>query len=267
MLQGGFKMQVDMLMNNSDNTRMTKTLFISDLHLQQKEPAITKAFLALLANHAGVDALYILGDLFEAWIGDDDDSPFHFEIMAAMSAATSRGLKIYFIHGNRDFLLGKRFFQQTGCELLADETVINLYGTNVLMMHGDTLCTRDEAYLQSRKYMRHPIIQSIFLWLRLSLRRKIAEKMRAKSSMHMQSLSAEMMDVTQEEVENRMSQHRVQYLIHGHTHKPDMHIFNLNGLEATRIVLAAWHHHGSAFVWDDQGNKNLINIELAFEKE
>jgi len=247
-------------MANTRGNDMKKTLFISDLHLQAETPEITSAFLALLESNNEIDALYILGDLFEAWIGDDDDTVYHKEIIAALKAATKRGLKIYFLRGNRDFLIGKQFLRATGCELLADETVINLYGTPVLLMHGDTLCTRDSTYLRSRKYMRNKLIQTLFLWLPLAMRRQIADKMRASSNQHMQKLSDDMMDVTQQEVERVMQKHNSTCLIHGHTHRPNTHRFTLDNKPAARIVLAAWHKQGSALVWDETGDKATIEI-------
>jgi UDP-2,3-diacylglucosamine hydrolase len=255
------KKQVDIMLNNRDNMAMRKTLFISDLHLQVAEPSITAAFLAFFAANQDADAIYILGDLFEAWIGDDDDSPYHRDIIATLKTATSKGLKVYFMHGNRDFLVGKQFLQASGCFFLPDESIVDLYGVKVLLMHGDLLCTHDRQYLTSRKYMRHPLIQKIFLFLPLSIRRKIAAKMRSNSYQHMKSLTSEMMDVAQQEVENKMREHYVAYLIHGHTHRPNIHTFDLNNTVATRIVLAAWHDHGSALVWDETGKKELITFK------
>ena len=239
---------------------MKKILFISDLHLQASQPQATHAFLGLLKDHQDVEALYILGDFFEAWIGDDDKNDYHQSIIDAMKAATKSGLNIYFLHGNRDFLIGKKFLQETGARFLPDETVVNLYGTPTLLMHGDTLCTLDYAYLRSRKFMRNPLVQKIFLCLPIAWRRKIADKMRADSNKHIKMLTDEMMDVTQEAVENKMREHHVQVLIHGHTHRPDMHRFVLENKPATRIVLAAWHDRGSVLVWDEAGNYSFITL-------
>jgi UDP-2,3-diacylglucosamine hydrolase len=235
-----------------------KTFFISDLHLQAAETANTKAFLRLLqtCNQQHVDALYILGDLFEAWIGDDDNNEYNSEIISALKAATSHGLNIYFLHGNRDFLIGEKFLKNTGCQLLEDETVISLYGQSVLLMHGDTLCTDDEQYLKSRKWMRKSWVQKIFLALPLSLRQRVAAKMRNASSKHMQSLSGYMMDVSQNEVKRIMQKHHVTYLIHGHTHKPHIHKIDAD----TRIVLAAWHGRSDVCVWDETGHFELTEL-------
>lgn len=241
------------------NTKQ-KTIFISDLHLQAAETANTAAFFSLLQEclQQRVDALYILGDLFEAWIGDDDNSAYNSEIIAAFKAATSQGLTIYFLHGNRDFLIGSKFLGESGCQLIEDEKVIYLYGQRVLLMHGDTLCTEDEAYLKSRKWMRKIWVQKIFLSLPLCLRRYIAAKMRKASGKHMQSLTENMMDVSQSEVISVMQKHKVSYLIHGHTHKPRVHNIEQNNL--TRIVLSAWHGHGAACAWDETGHFELIEL-------
>lgn len=230
-----------------------KTLFISDLHLDENHPEIASIFLQFLQNTAPLsDALYILGDLFEAWIGDDDLSPFHQSIIHALHDATSKGLPIYFIHGNRDFLISDAFLQATGCQLLAEETVIDLYGTRVLLMHGDTLCTHDRNYLRVRKKLRHPFIQKLFLLLPLFLRRKIANRMRAKSQGYTQSAPHWIMDVADDEVQRVLGKHRLELIIHGHTHRPAFH--------AARIVLAAWHTQGNMLAWDNEGNKELINF-------
>ncbi|TAK78706.1 MAG: UDP-2,3-diacylglucosamine diphosphatase [Gammaproteobacteria bacterium] len=239
-----------------------KTLFISDLHLEENYPDTTQRFLALLKNcDASIDAIYILGDLFEAWIGDDDDTPFHRDIIHALRAVTQTGLPIYFMRGNRDFLIGKKFLQATGCKMLPDEEKINLYGTAVLLMHGDTLCTRDIAYLKWRKKSRHPILNTLlFSMWPLAFRRWFANKMRVKSMLHTQSAAKEIMDVTQEEVERVMQKHRVYYLIHGHTHRLGTHEFTLNQTQATRMVLGAWHQQGSVLEWNQDGKKLFFNI-------
>ena len=244
-------------------TNHRKTLFISDLHLEEGRPDITRQFLQLLQNSPNndVDALYILGDLFEAWIGDDDDTPFHREIIQALKTATQKGLPIYFLRGNRDFLIGKRFMRETGLKLLADEEKIMLYGTPVLLMHGDTLCTRDIAYLKWRKKSHNPILNTLcFSMWPLAFRRKFANKMRAKSAVHTQTVKKEIMDVTQEEVERVMQKHQVHHLIHGHTHRPNIHQFALDNTSATRIVLGAWHAHGHALIWDETGNRQLTEL-------
>lgn len=238
-----------------------KTLFISDLHLEESRPAITHAFITLLNNcDASIDALYILGDLFEAWIGDDENTPYQQKIIQALRATTDRGIPIYFMYGNRDFLIGKKFLRASGCKLLSDEEKISVYGTPVLLMHGDTLCTQDVAYLKARKNGRNVFYQFLFLLLPLALRKNIANKMRAKSARHTQSTAREIMDVTQTEVERVMQKHHVNYLIHGHTHKTNTHHFTIDSSACQRIVLADWHDKGSALAWNENGKQEWLII-------
>ncbi len=222
------------------------TLFIADLHLQIEEPAITAGFLRFLqgeARHA--DALYILGDLFEAWIGDDDPNPLHREIAIAIKALVDSGVPCFFVHGNRDFLLGKRYARDCGMTLLAEETVLDLYGRNILIMHGDTLCTDDTGYLAFRAKVHNPWIQTLFLALPLFIRSRIAAKMRAGSKAANSSKSMTIMDVNPQAVASVMAKHQVQWLIHGHTHRPYMHDLTVNDKPAHRVVLGAWHTEGS----------------------
>lgn len=222
------------------------TLFIADLHLQTEEPAITAGFLRFLQGEArSADALYILGDLFEAWIGDDDPNPLHREIAAAIKALVDSGVPCFFIHGNRDFLLGKRFARESGMMLLPEEQVLDLYGRQVLIMHGDTLCTDDTGYLAFRAKVHTPWIQTLFLALPLFIRNRIAAKMRAGSKAANSSKSLSIMDVNPQAVIEVMEKHRVQWLIHGHTHRPDVHTLSANGEPAHRVVLGAWHTEGS----------------------
>ena len=222
------------------------TLFIADLHLQTEEPAITAGFLRFLAGEArSADALYILGDLFEAWIGDDDPNPLHREIACAIKSLADSGVPCYFIHGNRDFLIGKRFATESGMQLLPEEKVLDLYGRRVLIMHGDTLCTDDPGYLAFRAKVHTPWIQKLFLALPLFIRRRIALKMRDDSKAANSSKSMEIMDVNAQAVVEVMEKHHVQWLIHGHTHRPDIHTLDANGETAHRVVLGAWHTQGS----------------------
>lgn len=222
------------------------TLFIADLHLQTEEPAITAGFLRFLHGTAReADALYILGDLFEAWIGDDDPSPLHQQVAGALKALTESGVPCYFIHGNRDFLLGNRFAKACGMTLLPQEQVLELYGRNVLIMHGDTLCTDDVGYQAFRAKVHQPWLQKLFLALPLFVRRRIAAKMRAGSRAANSSKSLEIMDVNPQAVVETMEKHRVQYVIHGHTHRPAIHKLTANNAPAWRAVLGAWHSEGS----------------------
>lgn len=222
------------------------TLFIADLHLQTEEPAITAGFLRFLQGEARqADALYILGDLFEAWIGDDDPNPLHQQIASAIKAVVDAGVPCYFVHGNRDFLVGQRFARQSGMLLLAEEERLDLYGREVLIMHGDTLCTDDPGYLAFRAKVHTPWIQRLFLALPLLIRRRIAARMRADSKAANSSKSMDIMDVNPQAVVDVMERHHVQWLIHGHTHRPAVHELQANGQPAWRVVLGAWHSEGS----------------------
>lgn len=240
---------------------LRKTWFISDLHLDPAHPEITSQFIKLLSTcEASVDAVYILGDFFEIWIGDDDDSSFHQEIIRQLKLVTQRGTKVYLMHGNRDFLIGSQFLTATGAALLPEEHKIDLYGTSVLLMHGDTLCTQDTAYLRARKFAHNEFIQTLFLWLPINFRKKIAARARATSEKHTSTTALAIMDVTQSEVEHVMQRHDVDYLIHGHTHRPDTHQFNVDHHTKTRIVLPAWHDGGSVFEWREDGVKTQRSI-------
>lgn len=222
------------------------TLFIADLHLCTEEPAITAGFLRFLAGDARkADALYILGDLFEAWIGDDDPNPLHGQMAAAIKALVDSGVPCFFIHGNRDFLLGRRFARESGMTLLPQEKVLDLYGRNVLIMHGDTLCTDDAGYQAFRAKVHQPWLQRLFLALPLFLRQGIAARMRANSKAANSTKSLEIMDVNPQAVVAEMEKHQVQWLIHGHTHRPAVHPLEANGKTAYRVVLGAWHTEGS----------------------
>ena len=222
------------------------TLFIADLHLQTEEPAITAGFLRFLAGTAQkADALYILGDLFEAWIGDDDPNPLHRQIAAALKGLADSGVPVYFLHGNRDFLLGQRFARKSGMTLLPEEKVLELYGKRLLILHGDTLCTDDAGYQAFRAKVHQPWLQKLFLALPLFIRMRIAAKMRADSTSANRNKSQAIMDVNPQAVVNVMEKHQVQHLIHGHTHRPDIHTLTANGAPAHRYVLGAWHQEGS----------------------
>ena len=235
------------------------TLFIADLHLSTEEPAITAGFLRLLEGEARTaEALYILGDLFEAWIGDDDPNPLHAAIAAAIHALVESGVPCYFIHGNRDFLMGKRFARQSGMTLLPAEKVLTLYGERVLIMHGDTLCTDDVGYQRFRAKVQQRWLQTLFLSLPLFIRQRIAAKMRAGSKASNQTKSDAIMDVNQQAVSEVMRQHHVRHLIHGHTHRPAIHDLQIEGHPARRYVLGAWHQEGSMIKASENG------IELLF---
>jgi UDP-2,3-diacylglucosamine hydrolase len=233
-------------------------LFISDLHLDGSRTDITDQFLTFLqtdARHA--QALYILGDLFEAWIGDDDPDPDKQRIQLALHALTASGVPCYVMHGNRDFLLGKQFCRKTGCRLLSDETLISVGDKRILLLHGDTLCTDDHAYQQLRRRVRNPLVQFIMRNLPLATRKWLAAKMRAGSKMHIESAMAQIMDVNAGAVTQTFAKHQVDLMIHGHTHRPAVHSLKVNGMPATRIVLGDWYTQGSVLRWTDSGYELL----------
>lgn len=233
------------------------TLFISDLHLDPARPDISARFFTFLSSKAtNVEALYILGDLFEAWIGDDDPEPQKRKVIDALKATSDRGVACFFTHGNRDFLIGKRFEQETGCALLDDPTVISLYGDRVLVMHGDLLCTDDVAYQAFRRTVRDPHWQRQFLAMSVDDRIAYAERAREGSRQHIERAANEIMDVNQGTVDRFMAKYDVDLLLHGHTHRPAIHHFMLDRRERTRIVLGDWYEQGS-FVWWDEGGFKL----------
>lgn len=222
---------------------MSHTLFIADLHLCIEEPAITAGFLHFLRREAPhADALYILGDLFEAWIGDDDPNPLHASIANALRQLT---IPCYFIHGNRDFLIGQRFARASGMTLLPEEQVLDLYGRRILIMHGDTLCTDDEGYQRFRARVHRRWVQQLFLALPLKLRQRIAAGMRAESKQANRGKDQAIMDVNAQAVTEAMRRHQTPVLIHGHTHRPAVHRLQVDGQPAQRLVLGAWHEQGS----------------------
>jgi len=223
------------------------TLFIADLHLDPARPQITNLFERYLAGaevrHA--DALYILGDLVEAWIGDDDDAELPARIAAATRAVRDAGVPVYFMVGNRDFLLGQAFAERAGLTLLDDGTVHDIHGCRTLLMHGDVLCTDDVAYQAVRKQVRTREWQAQILAMPLQARRAFAARAREDSKAHTGSTMESIMDVNADAVAEAMRKAGVTRLIHGHTHRPAVHDFQLAGAPAQRIVLGDWYEQGS----------------------
>ena len=225
---------------------MPQTLFISDLHLDRERPQIIDLFSKFLQQQAGqTEALYILGDLFEYWIGDDAPARDLEATITGLRTLTERGTSVYLMHGNRDFLIGKRFSELSGCQLLPELQVIKLYSVSTLIMHGDTLCTDDKAYQAFRARIRNKLVQRILLSLSRSMRQRIATHLRRQSRRETSNKPAEIMDVNQQAVEQVMLKHNVTRLIHGHTHRPAIHRFRLNGKHASRYVLGDWYEQGS----------------------
>ncbi len=230
------------------------TLFISDLHLEPTQSAITALFLDFLERRAQrAEALYILGDLFEAWIGDDDDAEPSRTVAAALRRLTDQGVPTYFMHGNRDFLLGERFAAASGIQLLPESVVIGLAGERVLLLHGDTLCTDDVEYQAFRAQVRDPDWQARTLALPLVQRRALAGQLRETSRQSARQKTADIMDVNPTAVNRALRAHGVRRLIHGHTHRPAIHDWMLDDQPAKRAVLGDWYDQGSVLACDAAG--------------
>ncbi len=222
------------------------TLFIADLHLSGERPHIIRLFRDFLRKEARqADALYILGDLFEAWLGDDAVPPDMVDVLHDINHLTKNGVPVYVMVGNRDFLLGTKFENMTGCMLLPDPSIVNLYGTDTLLMHGDTLCTDDIDYQAIRKQIRSPQWRQAILAKSIEERVKIAREARAESRARTREKSNDIMDVNTQAVENAFRTHDVNRLIHGHTHRPAVHESIINDKAVTRIVLGDWYNKAS----------------------
>lgn len=241
------------------------TLFIADLHLSPSTPNINHCFSHFMRSEAiHADALYVLGDLFDFWIGDDDKSEFANFVRKEFKQLTDSGVPCFFTQGNRDFLVGKRFAKETGVTLLGDETVIDLYGTKAVVLHGDTLCTRDVGYLKFREKVHQPWLQWVFNRIPMFIKKKIVAKVQSGIRDEKQTKSLDIMDVTQSEVERVMSVQNVNLMIHGHTHRPKVHTFESNNKTNTRIVLGDWYTQGSVLVYD-KNSFDLQNRPLALK--
>lgn len=229
--------------------------FIADLHLSEHKPEITELFLQFMQKKAPLaKAVYILGDLFDFWIGDDEESPLINQVKTTLKNLTISGVDCYFICGNRDFLIGKRFAQQTGMQILADYQLIDLFGLPTLLCHGDTLCVDDVKYQRFRKKVHRKWLQRLFLRLPLVWRIRIAEQIRSKSKQDKQYKSAEIMDINSEFTAQTVTKFGAVQLIHGHTHRQAVH--NDNGF--TRIVLGDWKSdYASILEVTEQGAKFL----------
>lgn len=229
-------------------------LFISDLHLSGERENITELFIKFLEQRASdADALYILGDLFEVWLGDDMILPDYQQAISKMKQLVDSGIPLYLMHGNRDFLIRKQFAELSGAILLDDPTIINLYGTPTLLMHGDTLCTDDVEYQNFRSMVRNPVWQTEILEKTPEERLALAKNIRETSQAEMSGKSMDIMDVNQHAVETSMLEHKVNHLIHGHTHRPAIHDFTVNEQQMKRIVLGDWYEQGSVLVCDEKG--------------
>ncbi|MGI9277194.1 MAG: UDP-2,3-diacylglucosamine diphosphatase [Endozoicomonas sp.] len=221
------------------------SLFISDLHLTPERPAIARAFLSFMSERAlSANALYILGDFFDYWVGDDAMEPFHHDIARALREYSDSGRKLFLMAGNRDFALGKSFLRQTGATWLKDPCVVELNGESVLLMHGDLLCTGDQQYLRYRKIIQNPLILAMLRMTPLTYRKNLGKKIRANSNTAKSMKSLDIMDVSQNEVLRMMQKYRVKTLIHGHTHRPADHSVESGDFKGRRVVLGDWESHG-----------------------
>jgi UDP-2,3-diacylglucosamine hydrolase len=231
------------------------TLFVSDLHLAAERPHICDVFFDFVAGTAAqADALYILGDLFEYWIGDDDlDEPLNAAVAKALAAVSARGVAVYFLHGNRDFLVGQEFAARAKATLIPDPTVVDLYGARTLLMHGDTLCTDDVDYQKFRATARNPKFQADFLAQPVAARRARVGQLRELNAQAKQAKSAEIMDVSSATVEDTLRQFDYPRLVHGHTHRPAHHVHLVDGHTCERWVLNDWYERGGYLRCDAKG--------------
>ena len=223
-----------------------RTLFIADLHLAEERPQASGRFFHFLETiAAGADAVYILGDLFEYWVGDDDvDAPIARQTAKKIKALTASGTAVYFLHGNRDFLLAQRYADRCGMSLMEDPVVIDLYGTRTLLTHGDTLCTDDLSYQRFRKLVRHPLVRGGLLALPLGLRHVMAKSARSGSERAKTGKSYEIMDVNADAVAEMFRQLQASRMIHGHTHRPARHTLTIEDKTRERWVLPDWYGEG-----------------------
>jgi UDP-2,3-diacylglucosamine hydrolase len=227
---------------------VSSTLFISDLHLDSARPAVTRALASFLRAHGHCEHLYILGDLFEAWLGDDDDAPLAAEVAAMLGEFTAAGPSLWIMQGNRDFLLATAFCERVGARLLADPTIIDLYGEPTLLMHGDSLCTADTDYQAFRVSARNPGWQAELLGRSLDERRMLASQMRGMSAAATGNKAEDIMDVSTDEVARVMTEQGVRQLIHGHTHRPARH----EEPGGVRWVLGDWDQQGWVLSANDE---------------
>jgi UDP-2,3-diacylglucosamine hydrolase len=229
-------------------------IFISDLHIDASRPAITEQFLRFLAAEArDADALYILGDLFESWIGDDAADLAQAAAITGIRALTAAGVPCFVMHGNRDFLLAGQFCSMSGAELLPDPLIVTLYGEPVLVMHGDALCTDDLAYQRLRATVRDAAWQRQFLALPVAARRALAGAARVGSQAHTAAMEYAITDVNADSVALALRNAGTATLLHGHTHRPAIHALEIDGRACTRIVLGDWYDQGSLLRWDENG--------------
>jgi UDP-2,3-diacylglucosamine hydrolase len=231
-----------------------RILFVSDLHLDASAPETIALFLDFLRTEASTcDGLYILGDLFETWVGDDDDEPARLGVCAALRELTAGGVPCFIQHGNRDFLLGPRFMAASGCELLPDPRTLEIAGRRFVLTHGDQLCTEDHRYQRFRRLARNGVVQTLWRALPLAFRRRIAAALRRSSHAYTRQLPESIMDVAPAAVTSLLRATRCDVLVHGHTHRPAVHAMDLDGTVRTRIVLGDWPTRATTLIMDARG--------------
>jgi UDP-2,3-diacylglucosamine hydrolase len=228
--------------------------FASDLHLDPSTPEIAARFMRFLAGPVrGAHSLFLLGDLFEAWIGDDDPEPAHREAISAIAALAASGTLVYVMRGNRDFMLGERFCRESGAILLDDPVIHVVHGETAVISHGDGFCTDDRSYQRLRTLVRDPGLRSAFARLPVDVRRRLAAEARAGSREHLANAAGYITDVNQSAVESVFRAAGAAVMIHGHTHRPGVHRFDLDGGVRARVVLGAWHDEAHVLRWDTAG--------------
>lgn len=242
------------------------TLFASDIHLSPSNPAQLELFLLFLKEKTvNAEALYILGDLFDVWVGKDIHSGFHKVVLQALQALSTK-IPVYFIHGNRDFLCTRAFLAQAGIQKLPDPYLFSLYGVPTLLSHGDKLCTLDKTYQRYRRVAQNPIVRSLFLKLPLKTREKISFNLRQKSQQYQQQQHHQILDVTESAVIQLMQKYHAKQLIHGHVHRPKFHQHLLKDTTGHRFVLGDWHRNGN-FILSTPQSHELINFDLESESK
>ncbi len=230
------------------------TLFISDLHLEANRPEIADQFLRFLETEVlHAERLYILGDLFESWVGDDDPNEHYAWIKQALRKLTRRGVPVFFMHGNRDFMIGEVFAEETGVTVIEDPSIIEIYGNSVLLSHGDAYCTDDVEYQGMREMSRNPEWQAMMLGKSLEERLLFAAQARATSKASSSSIKEDITDVNTDAIDEALRAAGVYIMVHGHTHRPAVHDFVVDGQPARRIVLGDWYDQGSVIRWDENG--------------
>tara|TARA_Y100001980_G_C14483630_1_gene261713 strand:+ start:52 stop:777 length:726 start_codon:yes stop_codon:yes gene_type:complete len=237
------------------------TVFLSDIHISDQHPEISKHLEEfLLEEGSKTDTIFVLGDLFEYWLGDDDPNPSFAEIKNLLRKLSDKNISIFFIHGNRDFLIGESFAEETGCHILRDPHVIDLYGKKVLISHGDIFCTDDKEYQLFRNQTRDPAWKKFILNKPLAFRKNFAKKARLQSQEHTSSEKSKIMDVNEDEILKMYEKYNVDIIIHGHTHRPAIHDVFFNGRNCQRIVLGDWYEQGSILKCDETGF-DLIELD------